>query len=85
VRVALENNICLIRSICEKRLQKMSNLTNEITKAGGITRRFSARNNSSVKSSNRNDAVEQKTITDSIMVAGYLLDLASATVMVFVN
>ena len=63
----------------------MSNLTNEIKKAGGITRRFSARNNSSVKSSNRYDAVEQNSITASIMVAGYLLGLASATVMVFVN
>ena len=63
----------------------MSNLTNEIKKAGGITRRFFARNNSSVKSSTRYDAVEQNSITASIMVAGYLLGLASATVMVFVN
>jgi hypothetical protein len=63
----------------------MSNLTNEIKKTGGITRRLSARNNSSVKSSNRYDAVEQKSVTDSIIVAGYLIGLASVTVMVFVN
>ena len=63
----------------------MSNLTNEIKKTGGIIRRLSARNNSSVKSSNRYDAVEQNSITASIIVAGNLPGLASVTVMVFVN
>jgi hypothetical protein len=63
----------------------MSNLTNEITRTGGITRRLSARNNSGVKSSKRYYADEQQSMTGSIIVAGYLLGLATTTVMVFIN
>jgi len=63
----------------------MRNLTNENRKTGGLTRRLSARNNSCVKTTIRIDAIEQESITGSIIVAGYLLVLASVTVMAFVS
>jgi len=82
MRGPYQNGLISLRSSnYEKRIQKMSNLTKEITKTGGINRRLSARNNSSVKSSNRYDAVEEELTTDSIIVAGFLLCLAWVTVI----
>ena len=63
----------------------MKEITSEYNKSSGLTRRLSTRKHFSGNTKIVVEAVDSESMTDSLLIAGYILMLASVTVLAFVS